>query len=66
MKCPCEECICLAICRHKEYYMLFVDCSLITIYMDTVESITEDTARFSSIRSTLKPTTWGDIWRDDL
>ena len=66
MKCPCEECICLGICRHKEYYMLFIDCSSIKTYMDTADSVMEDHTRFSLMRSILKPTTWNDTWRDDL
>jgi hypothetical protein len=27
--CPCEDCISLAICRHKDYYDLFQQCSIL-------------------------------------
>jgi len=31
-KCPCEDCICISICKNKQIYYLFHDCSLITNY----------------------------------
>ncbi len=32
MSCPCEDCLCVPICRNKFYFTLFSDCSLITKY----------------------------------
>ena len=28
-KCPCEQCICIPICRHKDYYTLVSSCHLV-------------------------------------
>ncbi len=33
IKCPCEECICLAVCRNKFYLNLVEDCELISSYL---------------------------------
>jgi len=27
--CPCENCICMSICRHKRYLVLFEDCTIL-------------------------------------
>jgi len=31
--CPCEECICKSICRHKPYPTMFRSCSLVYSWM---------------------------------
>ena len=28
-KCPCEDCICIPVCRHKDYYALITSCHLV-------------------------------------
>lgn len=33
MKCPCEDCLCVPICRHKNYFSLFNSCRLIDKYV---------------------------------
>jgi len=35
MKCPCENCLCVPICRHKQHYKLLEDCHLINKYVKT-------------------------------
>ncbi|MHA1972871.1 MAG: hypothetical protein ACTSW1_07755 [Candidatus Hodarchaeales archaeon] len=31
-KCPCIDCICVAICRNKPFYKLFLGCSIAEAY----------------------------------
>lgn len=39
MKCPCEDCICLAMCIAKKYFSLIIrDCSLIYPYLHNANS----------------------------
>jgi len=38
MKCPCQECICVPVCRYKKYEDLFDDCCLAYNYMSEVQS----------------------------
>jgi hypothetical protein len=32
-ECPCKNCICIPICRHKMYMQLFKDCCLVKKYV---------------------------------
>jgi len=32
-KCPCKECIILAMCRHKSYRTLVIECSLLEKFL---------------------------------
>jgi hypothetical protein len=59
MKCPCEGCITLAICRHKTYTRLFRDCILLREY-DPKYNITSkrSVANHLLIQNTIKPTIW--------
>jgi hypothetical protein len=68
---PCENCICLAICRHKLYTKLLEDCSLLrhcinveaedingNLYM-TIDIISDVTTSFRTVlQSYLNPTVW--------
>lgn len=36
-KCPCEDCLCAPICRHKGYFKLMNDCSLINKYINSYD-----------------------------
>lgn len=60
--CPCNDCICLAICRPKQYPELVRECSLIVKYLtnpfDYKESVPRKTGRLKIIQKSLKPTMW--------
>lgn len=59
MNCPCEQCICLAICRHKRYLNMFRDCDILRIYEPHYQSVTRRTAvRIINIVRILEPTIW--------
>ena len=38
MNCPCEDCLCVPICRHKGYFKLMNDCSLINKYTSSYDN----------------------------
>ena len=63
-KCPCEDCISLAICRHKNYTNLVEGCILLldTLYMrrmaDAKYRKDGFVKKISSIDKCLKPTEW--------
>lgn len=58
-KCPCENCICIAICHSKEYINLVDDCSLITKYLiDPCNMITRPLERLKKVKELLNPTFW--------
>ena len=61
-KCPCIDCICIAICRHKSYPSLILGCETIyrmifgiTISITSKESCTKIVR---DIRDNIKPTIW--------
>jgi hypothetical protein len=59
--CPCEECISLAICRHKSYLKLFQDCILLRIYEPFYNMIdNRDDFRIRLLAKTLNPLNWSD------
>jgi len=68
---PCDNCICVPICRHKTYSKLFDDCSLLYRHIDvksqdigdtsyiTVDIVHCNHVRFRYVLQTyLNPTTW--------
>lgn len=56
--CPCYNCICVPICRHKDYYKLGQECKLV---MEYVKHMDGDHHRYRCkvIEVILKPTVWG-------
>jgi len=57
MKCPCEDCLCVPVCRHKNYFALFLGCCLIDKYVKKPN----DGTNHYTIKITqkiLKPTLW--------
>ena len=63
MKCPCYECICTPICRHRKYYQMKKRCRLIQDYIDymLIRFAHKDEAGNIHRRillSVLKPTQW--------
>ena len=58
-KCPCEECILLAICRNKSLIVLFDDCSLLKEFLPSPYAIgKEREEKMPLIESILHPTLW--------
>lgn len=56
---PCVECICIPICRHKEYSFLFFDCNLIQTYIPHHgNERRRNQARVEQLEEALKPTIW--------
>lgn len=59
-QCPCKGCICIPICRHKDYTQLTKDC--ITIRNHHNECVERDHQDFffsiCAIEDALKPTKW--------
>jgi len=69
---PCENCICVAICRHKLYTKLLTDCSLLCHYINvkteeieegnlyvSISIISNKTVYFRCLLQTyLNPTVW--------
>jgi hypothetical protein len=60
MKCPCEDCLCVPICRHKIYHII-ANCPLVSTYLCVTNRETR-VEKISNIKEILHPTTW-DITR---
>ena len=59
MICPCKNCICLPICKHKEYYILFTDCSLLREYiLNPLIVVNKHKEHTSQLYKILNPTHW--------
>lgn len=61
--CPCEDCVCVPVCRCKLYGNLLSDCELISKYSwpDCNHSLSQLHENFRHrivIRNTIKPTEW--------
>jgi len=69
-KCPCENCICIVICKQKSYINLLSECSTLSKYLYNIPQFTKEyqiirnidfTNKLSKIHSILKPKSWGHI-----
>jgi len=59
MKCPCKECISLAICRHKDYLELFIECYIIRQYIPHHDNyVSRNSYRVKRLFKVLNPTLW--------
>jgi len=62
--CPCEECICLAMCKHKLFEDLVEDCTIIQVNLQkdknySISKLTDIEVQFlKKLCETLKPTRW--------
>ena len=56
MKCPCEDCLCVPICRHKRYIPL-IKCSILNNYLMKA-SISTPFKKIKKITTILSPTRW--------
>jgi len=60
--CPCYQCICIPMCRHKIFEKLTKECQPLDYYYhnESYYEITEKFQRaFENIKKCLKPTKWG-------
>jgi hypothetical protein len=58
-KCPCENCICVPICRHKLYAFLFRDCILLKDHISKYHVESErNPYKIEQLEKTLNPTLW--------
>jgi hypothetical protein len=65
--CPCVDCICLAICRHKKYLTLFQDCSIVKMYEPHYQLLHKrNYYRIVHLESILHPSMWEYILEKGL
>lgn len=63
-KCPCENCLCVAICRQKEYAYLVRDCDKVWKYITHIPIITfkdnpyKINPHLVRVFNTLRPDKW--------
>lgn len=59
MECPCIDCVCAPICRHKLYGYLFSDCALLRRYILKYDVVhLRDEAKMKTMIRILNPTHW--------
>lgn len=64
-KCPCKNCICVAICRHRPYSSLIDKCQLVMNYLYVTNNPSHEyerafhNERLQSIVEMINPTTLG-------
>jgi len=60
MNIPCENCIVLAICKHKDYHKLFTSCKLLEEAIPTFNKTLDyrDNNAVWELLNILKPTQW--------
>lgn len=56
MKCPCEECLKLAMCKHKKYHQIVSSCNDIDMYLSLNPEY--HNKRVLIFEKTLKSTVW--------
>lgn len=58
-RCPCEDCICIPVCKHKSFYKLFRDCIYLRIYEPAYAATNQNNIlRLQTINNTLKSEAW--------
>ncbi len=58
IKCPCEGCLCVPICRHKNYYSLFHECYLLSTYVQNPYVWKICINELKNSKKILQPTCW--------
>jgi hypothetical protein len=58
--CPCENCVCVAVCRNKQYTQLIADCILVEEYLVHPLYVFKNrrNGRLKLIQKALDPTFW--------
>jgi hypothetical protein len=66
-KCPCINCICVPICKHKEYTDVFEKCSLLLAYEPKYYTLSgRDINRMEQIEQNLKPSLWSYVVHQEI
>ena len=57
---PCKNCVTLAVCRHKEYLDLFLDCKLISQFVPSYRKTRDyrHNEKIAELYNTLQSTKW--------
>jgi len=66
--CPCKECICVAVCKHKRFDDLIRDCKIVgnlLYYEDTGTRTRAFSKNVVEMKKALKAHTWNCIIEDD-
>lgn len=59
MKCPCENCICMPICKNKNFNKLFEDCYLLEEFIPNYDNMRlREIDKMDELVKTLNPTGW--------
>jgi len=60
MKCPCENCIVLPMCKHKNYHSINHECKDVKrfLYLGSTYNISIHKINVKIFEKTLKPTAW--------
>jgi len=57
--CPCVDCICIPVCKHKPFSFLFCDCILVDSYAPRYKQRhIRDAEKIMEIQEILKPMRW--------
>ena len=66
MICPCENCICISVCKHKHYVQLFINCILLKKYLPNYQDARKRSQnRLSNLYNIIQPTTWSVVKKQD-
>lgn len=57
-KCPCENCVCIAICKQKVFIDLILDCQLVDEFTADDENRGRARARVRLLHEKLQPARW--------
>ena len=61
-KCPCKECVLLAMCKYKSYRKLFMECSILLEYEPNFnKTFSRNNQHIKDLYAALNPTRWS-IW----
>jgi hypothetical protein len=63
MKTPCEDCLCIARCRHKYYFELYSQCSLVDKFLFRTEGVNYKKLRHIECAKTLEKVLEPNKWR---
>lgn len=60
-KCPCKNCICVPICRLKQYQHLVIECNIVFRYLKSpfgFGKLPRANGKLNLIKQSLNPTMW--------
>ncbi len=57
-KCPCENCVCIAICKQKVFIDLILDCQLVDEFTADDENRARARARVRLLHEKLQSSRW--------